>query len=100
MKIAIPAETEAAEPRVAASPETVKKLRALGVEVSVQAGAGTASGVRDAEYEAAGATIAPSAADAVRGADLVLKVRRPSASELTNYKRGAVVVAIMDPFGH
>lgn len=97
MRIAVARETEANEPRVAASPETVKKLKALGAEVVVARGAGNASGYPDAEYEAAGATIA----DAVGGdADMVLKVRRPSAGEIASYKKGAIVIAIMDPYGN
>ena len=82
MKIAVPAELDPAEPRVAATPETVKKIRALGADVAVESGAGVKSGVRDAEYAAAGATVAPSAADAVKDADVVLKVRRPGPAEL------------------
>jgi len=66
----------------------------------VQAGAGTASGILDADYEAAGATIAPTIQEAVRDADVVLKVRRPSEAEVRNYKRGALVLAMMDPFGN
>jgi NAD(P) transhydrogenase subunit alpha len=100
MKIAIPAESDSAEPRVAATPDTVKKFRALGTDVMVQAGAGHTSGIPDADFEAAGAQIAQNAADTVADADVVLKVRRPNAAELPAYKRGAAVVAIMDPFGH
>lgn len=97
MRIAVARETEANEPRVAASPETVKKFKALGAEVVVARGAGNASGYPDAEYEAAGATIA----DAVGGdADMILKVRRPSTGEIAAYKKGAIVVAIMDPYGN
>src|SRR5437764_655258 len=99
MKIAIPAEAEP-EPRVAATPDTVKKMKALGAAVVVQAGAGVKSGMLDADYEAAGASIAPSAAEAVRDADVVLKVRRPAEQELSAYKPGALVLAIMDPFGN
>jgi H+-translocating NAD(P) transhydrogenase subunit alpha len=100
MKIAIPAETEAGEPRVAATPETVKKLRGLGAEVAVQSGAGVASGIPDSEYEAAGARIGRDAGDALWEADLVLKVRRPEAHELGPYPPNAAVIAIMDPYGH
>jgi NAD(P) transhydrogenase subunit alpha len=100
MKVAVPAETDPAEPRVAATPETVKKIRGLGAEVAVQSGAGVKSDILDGEYAAAGATLAASAADAVKDADVVLKVRRPGASELSGYKHGALVIAIMDPFGH
>jgi H+-translocating NAD(P) transhydrogenase subunit alpha len=97
MKVAIPAEADS-EPRVAATPDTVKKLKAYA-DVVVQAGAGVKSGLLDADYEAAGATIAQSAADAVRDADVVLKVRRPEEAELASYKPGALVLAIMDPYG-
>ena len=99
MKVAVPAELDPAEPRVAATPETVKKIRGLGAEVAVESGAGAKSGVPDSEYAAAGATVAASAAEAVKDADVVLKVRRPGASELSGYKHGALVIAIMDPFG-
>ena len=97
MKIAIAAEVDQAEPRVAATPETVKKFIALGAEVAVEPGAGIKSGIPDADYAAAGANVA---AGAAQGADVVLKVRRPSADELQAYKRGALVVAIMDPYGN
>jgi NAD(P) transhydrogenase subunit alpha len=100
MKIAVPAEIDAAEPRVAATPATVKKLKALGAEIVVEAGAGVKSGILDADYEAAGASIGPAATSVVTGADVVLKVRRPTADELTHYKQGALVFAIMDPYGN
>ena len=99
MRIAVPAETEANETRVAATPETVKKFAGLGADVVVQRGAGLASGVTDEEYEKAGAALASSAADAVADADIVLKVRRPANGDLSAYKRGALVVSIMDPYG-
>jgi NAD(P) transhydrogenase subunit alpha len=97
MKIAIPKEIAAGEPRVAAVPDTVKKFKALGAEVLVEAGAGVSSGILDSDYEAAGAAIS---ADPVKDADIVLKVRRPEASELGKYKRGALAIAIMDPYGN
>ncbi|MBB6307866.1 Re/Si-specific NAD(P)(+) transhydrogenase subunit alpha [Xanthobacter tagetidis] len=100
MKIAVPAEVDLGEPRVAATPDTVKRLVALGAQVAVEAGAGVKSGILDADYEAVGATIAPSGADVVAGADVVLKVRRPTEAELSSYKRGALVLAIMDPYGN
>lgn len=99
MLVAVPVETDPAEPRVAATPETVKKFTALGAEMRIQTGAGGASGIPDADYKAAGATIAPSAKETFAGADMVLKVRRPSADELALLKHGALVVAIMDPYG-
>ncbi len=97
MRIAVARETEAGEPRVAATPDTVKKYKALGADVVVARGAGIGSGILDADFEAAGATIADNpAADA----DVVLKVRRPTDAEIKGYKKGAVVVAIMDPYGN
>jgi len=99
MRIAVTSEADPQETRVAATPETVKKFKSLGADVAVQAGAGLASGVLDADYEAAGATIAKSARDAVKDADVVLRVRRPGAGELKGVKPGALVVAIMDPYG-
>ena len=100
MKIAVPAEADPAEPRVAATPDTVKKLKALGAEIVVETGAGVKSGILDADYEAAGASIGSTAAFVVNGADVVLKVRRPAAEELTHYRQGALVFAIMDPYGN
>lgn len=100
MRIAVLSETDSAEPRVAAVPETVKKFKSLGADVVVQAGAGRKAGILDSEYEAAGAEVAGSAADAARDADLVLKVRRPSGEELPQFKRGATIIAIMDPYGN
>jgi proton-translocating NAD(P)+ transhydrogenase subunit alpha len=95
MRVAIPCESDPAEPRVAVTPDTVKKIKALGVDVAIEPGAGVKSGVLDADYEAAGATVS---ADAVKDADVVLKVRRPAEAELPGYKRGALVIAIMDPY--
>ena len=100
MRIAVLSETDPAETRVAAVPETVKKFIALGGEVTVQSNAGKTAGIPDADYETAGARIAASADEAARDADLVLKVRRPAADELGAFKRGTSVVAIMDPYGH
>ncbi len=97
MKIAVVAESDPAEPRVAAIPDTVKKMKALGADVAVEPGAGMKSGVLDADYAAAGASMA---ADAARDADVVLKVRRPAEAELGAYKKGALVLAIMDPYGN
>ena len=97
MKIAIVAEADPAEPRVAATPDTVKKMLGLGAEVAIEPGAGVMSGMLDADYAAAGATVAK---DAASNADVVLKVRRPAESELAAYKKGALVIAIMDPYGN
>jgi proton-translocating NAD(P)+ transhydrogenase subunit alpha len=97
MKIAVAKEIDPSEPRVAASPDTVKKFKALGCDVAVEPGAGIKSGLPDSEFLAAGAVVR---ADAVKDADVVIKVKRPEPSELANYKRGAVVIAIMDPYGN
>jgi len=94
----IPLETFPGEGRIAASPESVKKLKTLGFDVVVQAGAGTLSRIPDGEFEKAGARIG-SVADAA-SADVVLKVRRPASSEVAAYKSGAIVLAIMDPYGN
>jgi NAD(P) transhydrogenase subunit alpha len=97
MKVAVAAEVDAGEPRVAATPDTIKKMIGLGAQVAVEPGAGVKSGILDADYAVAGATVTK---DAVNGADIVLKVRRPQASELSRFKHGAIVIAIMDPYGH
>jgi NAD(P) transhydrogenase subunit alpha len=97
MRIAVAREADPAEDRVAATPDTVKKITSLGAEVVIEPGAGTKSGILDGDFTAAGATIS---ADAVKDADVVLKVRRPNAIELESYKKGAIVIAIMDPYGN
>lgn len=86
------------EPRVSVSPETVKKFTALGAKVRVEAGAGSRSRFSDDALKAAGAEIAASASDALSGADILLKVRRPTADEIKQLKPGAIVAAILDPF--
>ena len=97
MRIAVAREADPGEDRVAATPDTVKKLKALGAEVAVEPGAGLKSGIPDSDFAAAGATVA---AGALKDADVVLKVRRPSAAELAGVKKGALVIAIMDPYGN
>jgi H+-translocating NAD(P) transhydrogenase subunit alpha len=96
MRIAVAREIDPLESRVAATPETVKKMQAFGGEIAVEPGAGTKSGIPDDEFAAAGASLS---ADAVRNADIILKVRRPTAAELAGYRKGAMVIAIMDPYG-
>ncbi|HEY4847094.1 MAG TPA: Re/Si-specific NAD(P)(+) transhydrogenase subunit alpha [Methylocella sp.] len=100
MLIAIPAENDPTEGRVAATPETVKKFVGLGAEVKVETGAGLKSGIPDQEYTLAGAVIAPDTPATVQDADIVLRVRRPSAADIAGAKQGAAVIAIMDPYGH
>jgi NAD(P) transhydrogenase subunit alpha len=97
MKIAIAKEQDAAEPRVAATPDTVKKYKSLGIDVAIEPGAGIKSGLLDADFEAMGATVS---ADAVKDADIVVKVKRPTAAEAASYKKGALVLAIMDPYNN
>ncbi|MBX9760004.1 MAG: Re/Si-specific NAD(P)(+) transhydrogenase subunit alpha [Beijerinckiaceae bacterium] len=99
MRIAVPAETQGQETRVAATPETVKRFKGLGADIAVEKGAGLASGVTDADYEAAGAQMVASAAEAIAGADIIVCVRRPKAASLTGAKNGAALICIADPYG-
>ncbi|WP_426780355.1 Re/Si-specific NAD(P)(+) transhydrogenase subunit alpha [Pseudomonas aeruginosa] len=96
MHIGVPLETHAGETRVSATPETVKKLIGQGHQVIVQSGAGVNASQPDSAYEAVGATIG-GAAEAF-GAELVLKVVAPSATELAQMKSGAVLVGMLNPF--
>ena len=96
MLIGVPAETTAGETRVAVTPETAKKIIAQGHTVHVQSGAGVAASVTDAAYEAVGAQITDAAG--ALGADLVLKVRAPSATELSHMKSGSALVGMLNPF--
>jgi H+-translocating NAD(P) transhydrogenase subunit alpha len=96
MLIGVPAETTAGETRVAVTPETAKKYVAQGHTVRVQSGAGLAASATDAAYQAAGADIVDAAG--ALGADLVLKVRAPSAAELALMKPGATLVGMLNPF--
>src|SRR6266850_1234408 len=96
VRIGVPAELRAGETRVAATPETVKKLAAKN-ELRVQAGAGAGSSIRDSDYEGAGARLVDSAAEAY-DADVVLKVRRPEESELGNLKAGVILIGLLEPF--
>jgi H+-translocating NAD(P) transhydrogenase subunit alpha len=86
------------EPRIALSPETAKKLKALGCEVRIEAGAGQRSYFLDQAFADAGAQVVPSAAEALKDADIVLKVRRPTAEEVGAIKRGALLAAMLDPY--
>jgi H+-translocating NAD(P) transhydrogenase subunit alpha len=96
MQIGVPLESAAGESRVAVTPETAKKLKAQGHTIRVQSGAGVAASVTDAAYEAAGAEITDRVG--ALGADLVLKVRTPSADELTLMKTGANLIGMLNPF--
>ncbi|MFS2013333.1 Re/Si-specific NAD(P)(+) transhydrogenase subunit alpha [Azospirillum sp. CT11-132] len=103
MKIAIPRERRPGERRVAASPETIKKFKTLGLDVVVESGAGLGSSITDAAYEAAGAAIAADEASALADADIVLKVQRPliagegDVDELALIRKGALLFAILNP---
>jgi len=103
MKISIPRERRPGETRVAAVPDTVKKLVALGAEVVVEAGAGSTANIPDQAFAEAGATIAPDEAAALAEGDVVFKVRRPlteaegGPDELALMKKGALLVALLEP---
>jgi len=97
MRIAVAREADPAEGRVAATPETVRKMKGLGADIAVEPGAGVRSGMPDGDYVAAGATVTD---QALADADIVLKVRRPGALELPRYRKGTIVIAIMDPYGN
>jgi NAD(P) transhydrogenase subunit alpha len=104
MKIAIPKERRPGEKRVAATPETVKKLVALGVEVVVEAGAGVSAAIPDTAFAEAGATMAADEAAALGDADVVFKVQRPLTSaddgpdEIAMMKQGATLIAMLAPY--
>jgi H+-translocating NAD(P) transhydrogenase subunit alpha len=100
MRIAVVDESGQGEPRVAASLETVKKFVVLGATVSIQSGAGLESGVSDAEFKVAGAGIVKTAADALKDADILIKVKRPIDAEIKALKKGAMAISIMDPHGN
>ena len=96
--IAVTRERRAGETRVATVPETVKKLIAAGFSVVVEAGAGSAAAYADADYQAAGATLAKTAKDALAKADILFKVRAPEAEEIAAIKAGTLVVATLNPY--
>ena len=98
MKLAVLKERRAGETRVAATPETVKKLKNLGLEVTVESGAGNGAQVFDNDYIAAGATVSPDRATMLRDADIVLKVRGPEPDEIAAMKKGAVYASLLAPY--
>lgn len=98
MKISIIKETSPAETRVAATPDTVKKLVSLGHELTLEKGAGMVAGYTDEAFKQAGAKIAASAKTAVKDADILFKVSAPSAEEIANLPEGLTVIALMNPF--
>ncbi len=94
MRLAVLKETAAAETRVAATPETVKKLIALGLSVAIEAGAGSAASIPDGDFAAAGAEIVPNAAAALAGAGIVFSVQTPDAELRSHIARGALLVCV------
>ncbi len=98
MRVAIPKERRADECRVAASPDAVRKLVGLGLDVIIETGAGSGARVPDAAFAEAGARIAPSEAAALDGADVVLKVQRPLPDEIGLIKPGAALICLMAPY--
>src|SRR5271170_7318811 len=96
--IAVLRERREGETRVAATPDSVKKLIGLGFSVAVEAGAGVAASYPDADYAAAGASIAANAAAALKGADVVFSVRAPDAKVIKSLTPGAIVVALLNPY--
>ena len=100
MRLAVLKERAATETRVAASPDTVKKLVDMGLTVAVEAGAGTASSLSDADFQAAGAEIAPDAAAALAGADIVFAVQVPAEDVRGHIPRGALLVCISNAFAN
>jgi len=98
MKLAVPKETASGETRVAATPESVKKFKSLSLDVTVETGAGEAAHIRDADYVAAGASMAPNAGSLLGDADIVLKVRGPNEAESSQIKKGAIVAALLAPY--
>ncbi|MBI1255523.1 MAG: Re/Si-specific NAD(P)(+) transhydrogenase subunit alpha [Hyphomonas sp.] len=99
MKISVLKERRAGETRVAATPETVKKLVGLGHTVTIESGAGTVAGFPDSAFTEAGAAIAAGPA-AAAGADIVFKVRRPEPAEIASLPEGAALIALMEPFAY
>ncbi len=97
MRIAIAKESLEAESRVAASPETVKKLIGLGADVVVESGAGEAAAMTDEAYKAAGASIVLRG-EVYNGADVVFRVRHPSTEEISKMKKGALLIGVLSPY--
>jgi len=98
VRIAVVKESTAGEKRVSATPETVKKFAGLGAEVAVESGAGSSASISDADYEAAGARVGTRAAT-LKDADIILGVQGPDPESLKSAKKGAWIVAGLNPFG-
>jgi NAD(P) transhydrogenase subunit alpha len=100
MRVAVPKETAHEEARVSIVPETVKRLVAKKIDVSVEAGAGLGARIADADYVAAGAKIEPDAASLYRAADVVVKVATPTPDEIARMRDGTTLVSLLYPLVH
>ena len=98
MKLAVLKERRAGEARVSATPETVRKLKGLGLDVVVESGAGDGARIADTDYSAAGAEVARDAASALQGANIVLKVRAPDSREVDALPHDAVLIGLLSPY--
>jgi len=100
IKLAVLKETKSNEKRVAATPDTVKKLITLGCFVTVESGAGEQASISDQHYKDAGATIAKTAAEALKKAQIILKVQAPDEADLKAYPAESLVIGLLSPFGN
>lgn len=100
MRLAVLKERASGETRVAATPETVKKLAALGLSIAIEAGAGALASISDAQYRDAGAEIAPDAAACLAGAGIVLCVQSPASEQLALVPRGALLIGTLGAMGN
>ncbi len=98
MRVGIIKETLEGERRIAAVPETVSKMTKAGTEVVVESGAGVSSFISDGEFQAAGAVISPSRDEVLSGADVLIKVNKPTVDEIGKLKEGAIVMSFLQPF--
>lgn len=100
LKVAVPKEIAENETRVAASPESVKKLIALGCNISIESGAGDGADIPDSAFTEAGASVVKTAAEAYKGADIVLKVQAPSEDEIKMIPKASLLVGMLAPYGN
>ena len=97
VKVFVPKESRAGETRVAATPESVKKMIGAGLEVTIESGAGSGSHIQDDRYESAGVAIATDPSAALADADVVLRVIAPEPQEVASLKQGALLVGLLSP---
>lgn len=98
MRIGVPKETWPGERRAAIVPASVKKLKQIGFEVTVQSGLGAGARIPDAEYKEAGAIVTPELQDVVASSDIVLRVRKPQPADVAMLRSGAIHISFLDPF--